>query len=219
MKKLLITGFDPFNGEEINPSWEAVRTLDGHQIGAYQVKVLLLPTTFQRSGELLKEVALNGTPDVIWSVGQAGGRPDITLERVAINGMDAVIPDNDGAQPVDEQVVVNGPAAYWTTLPLKVMKEAIQKAGVPCSVSYTAGTYVCNSTFYKIMHMIQTEPLLHGCRGGFVHIPFIPEQAVRHPGKPSMSLEYIRRALIAGIEAIDEQELNTVSAGILHGES
>ncbi|MCG7410260.1 pyroglutamyl-peptidase I [Paenibacillus sp. ACRRX] len=216
MKRILLTGFEPFQQESINPSWEAVKQLDGQIIGNYEVMARCLPTAFYPAKSQIKSYFHELSPEVVICIGQAGGRPDITLERIAINLIDARIPDNDGESPIDVPVEADSPAAYWTNLPIKAMRSAIQGVGVPCSISYTAGTYVCNSTFYALMHTI--EQFGQNCRGGFIHIPFLPEQAVEHAGKASMSLDDMVRGLRAAIAAVDSEEIVQVSAGTLHHE-
>ncbi|MGZ9584843.1 pyroglutamyl-peptidase I [Paenibacillus marinisediminis] len=218
MKTILVTGFDPFGGESLNPSWEAVRRLEGEYEGDYTVAARLLPTSFARAQHLLKQLLTEIEPDYVICVGQAGGRPDLTLERIAINLMEARIADNDGEAPLDTSIAANGPAAYWTSLPIKAMMAAVREAGVPCSISYTAGTFVCNTIFYALMHQLATSPELSGCKGGFIHIPFLPEQALHHPGKASMSLDQIVLGLKAAIAAAALPERSEIAAGILHGE-
>ncbi|WP_028544848.1 pyroglutamyl-peptidase I [Paenibacillus taiwanensis] len=216
MKRILLTGFEPFQQETINPSWEAVKQLDSQIIGHYEVMARRLPTAFYPAKSQIQTYLQELHPEVVICVGQAGGRPDITLERIAINLIDARIPDNDGVSPIDVPIEADGPAAYWTNLPIKAMRSAIQGAGVPCSISYSAGTYVCNSTFYALMHAI--ESFGQSCRGGFIHIPFLPQQATAHVGKASMSLDDMVRGLHAAIAAVDDEEIVHVSAGTLHHE-
>ncbi|BFH67543.1 MAG: pyroglutamyl-peptidase I [Paenibacillus dendritiformis] len=214
---LLLTGFDPFGGESINPSWEAVRALDGAALGRYRVQAAQLPTSFARAGATLRDAMAACDPAAVICVGQAGGRPDITLERVAINLADARIADNDGNQPTDDEVVPGGPAAYWATLPVKALRRAVLEAGIPCSVSYTAGTFVCNSIFYTLMHELAGRHEKERIPAGFIHIPFLPQQAAAYPGKPSMSLDSIVQALRAVILHADAEEERGASAGTLHG--
>lgn len=195
MVTILVTGFEPFGGEAINPSGEAVRRLDGRLIGDAYVVARILPATFAGSGPALAAAIDEVGPDIVITVGQADGRTALSLERVAINLQDARIPDNDGASPVDEPVVPGGPAAYWTSLPIKAMASALRQEGIPAEVSQTAGTFVCNHLFYSLAHLIATQrPAL---RGGFIHIPLLPEQAARNATKyGSMSLGTI----VAGLE-------------------
>ena len=202
MRKLLITGFDPFGGESVNPAFEAVRLLPD-EIAGFILCKLEIPTEFIRSGVILKEALRAERPDAVLCVGQAGGRTAITPERVAINLMDARIPDNAGYQPVDTPIVPDGPTAYFSTLPVKAIVEQIQSAGLPAAVSNTAGTYVCNSLLYTLLHTAVLE--YPGLRGGFLHVPYAAEQL---PGKPegtfAMPLPDIARALTCAVEAISE---------------
>jgi pyroglutamyl-peptidase len=193
-RRVLITGFEPFGGERVNPALEAVRRLDGRWLEDVGVRVIAgeVPTVFRRSVEVLAQAIERVEPDVVICVGQAGGRSHITPERVAINVDDARIPDNAGQQPVDEPIVQNGPAAYFSTLPIKRIVSALREAGIPATVSNTAGTYVCNHLFYGLMHLLHTRwPRV---RGGFIHIPYLPQQVVDRP-EPSMALETIVEGL------------------------
>ncbi|MCD0420865.1 pyroglutamyl-peptidase I [Rubrivivax sp. JA1024] len=181
---LLLTGFEPFGGEEINPSWEVGAALDGELIGGARVVAQRLPCAFGAALQALDEALARHTPVLVLCLGQAAGRADFSVERVAINVDDARIPDNLGACPVDQPVVAGGPAAYFSTLPVKAMVAALHAAGLPASVSQTAGTYVCNHVFYGLMHRLAARP---GVRGGFMHLPLLPAQAARRPG-PSLPL-------------------------------
>jgi pyroglutamyl-peptidase len=196
VKTVLLTGFEPFNGATINPAWEAVRQLDGWQGDGFQVVARELPCVFGLSTRLLLDAIEECKPDVVIAVGQAGGRPDITLERIAINVDDAPIPDNDGWQPLDATIVSAGPAAYFATLPIKAITSAIRARGLPASVSQTAGTFVCNHLFYGLMHFTHGLPLT----AGFIHVPFLPAQVVEKPGVASMDLAQIVEALRAAVE-------------------
>ena len=189
---ILLTGFDPFGGETINPSWEAVRTLDGEIVGGCTIRAVQLPTVFGRSLTVLRAALKRWKPTIVICVGQAGGRAQLSLERVAINVDDARIPDNAGKQPIDRAIVRGGPAAYFSTLPIKAMRAALADAGLPAEISQTAGTFVCNHVFYGLMHALALTP---DVRGGFVHIPFLPAQAARHAGAPSLAQEDVVRAL------------------------
>lgn len=188
---LLLTGFAPFGGETLNPSWEAVRRLDGERLGDLPVVAAQLPTEFGAALRVLDELLDRHRPTLVVAVGQAGGRAELSLERIAINVDDARIPDNAGCQPIDEPVVAGGPAAYFSTLPIKAMTRVLRDAGIPAAVSQTAGTFVCNHVFYGLQHRLQGS----GVRGGFIHIPYLPAQATAQPGAPSMALE----TLIAGL--------------------
>ncbi|HXS73030.1 MAG TPA: pyroglutamyl-peptidase I [Rhodanobacteraceae bacterium] len=179
---VLLTGFAPFAGEPINPSWQAARALDGATIEGRRVIAVELPTEFDGSLRALRKALRETNPKVAVAVGLAGGRAGISLERVAINVIDARIPDNAGAQPVDQPIVQRGPTAYFSTLPIKAALTALRDAGVEAHISQTAGTYVCNHVFYALMHAARRT----GMRAGFVHVPYLPEQARRHhaPGMP-----------------------------------
>ena len=198
-KKLLITGFDPFGGESVNPAYEAVRLLPDVVAGIKLCK-LEVPTEFVRSGAVLRDALAAERPDAVLCVGQAGGRAAITPERVAINLMDARIPDNAGVQPVDQPVVPGGPAAYFATLPVRRMAEAIEKAGLPAQISNTAGTYVCNCVLYHALHLLKTE----GRKGqaAFIHVSFETAQVEKRPEMPSMPLETMVRALEAALQVL-----------------
>src|SRR5829696_5142291 len=181
--KILVTGFDPFDGQPINPSWEAVRRLPDTVEGVEIIKVQL-PTSFGRS------------------VGEAGGQLAISPERVAINVDDDRIPDNDGNQSIGTQILADRPAAYFSSLPVKEMVTAMKKAGIPAVVSNNAGTYVCNHLMYQVLRMIDHE--FPGKRGGFVHVPYAPQQVVDKPGQPALGIDEMATALAAGLGAIVE---------------
>jgi pyroglutamyl-peptidase len=192
LPRILLTGFDPFGGENINPSWEAVRALHGRRIGGHRVVARLLPTEFAASLRMLKAAVRETAPAILLGVGQAGGRERLSIERVAINLQDARIPDNTGAQPIDLPVIAGAPAAYFSTLPVKAMLAALREHGLPASLSHTAGTYVCNHVAYAMLHLATTR---RGVRAGFMHIPYLPEQAARLRGAPSMALGDMVRGL------------------------
>ena len=195
--KALVTGFDPFGGDKVNPSSLAVKRLE-KQIGSLAVHTAELPTSYALSAGGLRRAIEEVEPDIVLCVGQAGGRTELCLERVAINVQDARIRDNDGRQPIDVPVVAGGPSAHFSTLPIKACVAAMREAGLPAAVSNTAGTFVCNHIFYALMDMVQgRSPAI---RGGFLHIPYVPEQASRLGGAPSMALADIVR----GIEIILE---------------
>lgn len=195
MPKLLITGFDPFGGESINPAWEAVSRLPD-RIGAWEIHRLQIPTVFGKASEVLLAKAEALSPDAIISVGQAGGRKAVTPEMVAVNLRYGSIADNAGVSPQDEPVVSGGPAAYFATLPVRKMAQAMVDAGLPGSVSYSAGAFVCNDTMYAVLHRYHGTPV----RAGFIHVPFLPQQAKE--GVPSMALEEIVKALEICIEQL-----------------
>lgn len=193
--KLLVTAFDAFGGDRVNATEEVLRELPDTIAGA-QIVPLLLPTVFGRAAELAAAEAERICPDAILCLGQAATRNAVTPERVAINVMDARIPDNDGAQPVDEPVVSGGPAAYFSTLPVKAMVEAVRAAGVSAELSNSAGTFVCNSLMYAMLHHTHTRR--PGVPCGFLHIPALRAQ----PGDPGVSKEDAVKAVAASIEAI-----------------
>ena len=204
MKRVLLTAFDPFGGAAINPAWEAVSRVKGEWEG-FLLKKLLVPTVFGEAGDLANRVAAEWEADAVICVGQAGGRYAITPERVAINLEDASIPDNKGNQPVDQPVSPKGEAAYFSTLPVKRIVAEIQAAGIPAALSDSAGTFVCNHLFYRIM---EENALFHPKRlGGFIHVPFLPSQAVKRGNTPSLSLADIVRgleiALAVTVSALD----------------
>lgn len=200
--KILVTGFTPFGGETVNPAWEAVKALP-NRIGIWEVERLEVPTEFLRAGEVLTEAVRRLRPDAVLCVGQAGGRDAVTPERVAINKMDASIPDNAGFQPEEQSVVPDAPAAYFATLPIKTMAAAIRAGGLPAAVSNTAGTYVCNCLMYRLLRLAATT--YPEMRGGFIHVPYALEQLPgKRPGTPALALEEITRALILAIDAIPE---------------
>lgn len=190
---VLVTGFDPFGGSEVNPSWQAVQALHGRVIAGRQVVGAELPTVFGASRMRLAALLEEHRPELVVCTGQAGGRGAISLERVAINVNDARIADNAGAKPIDTPVIDGGPAAYFTSLPIKAMLQALLDAGVNAEVSQTAGTFVCNHIFYGLMHML-AQPQWSGTRGGLVHVPWLPEQ-----GQPSMRVDEIVSGLEVGI--------------------
>ena len=193
--KIIVTGFDPFGGETINPSIECVKALP--EIEGVELIRLELPTVFKESAKRLNEVINDVKPDAVLSVGQAGGRPGITMERIAINVDDARIPDNISQQPIDEEIQLDGEAAYFTTLPIKRIVKAIREAGISAEVSNSAGTFVCNHIMYQALFAATKadKPF----KAGFMHIPFIPEQTT---DKPSLPLEESTKALQIAIETI-----------------
>lgn len=196
MPTVLITGIEPFDGETLNPSWEAARRLDGQTVAGARLAARQLPCVIGKVVGVLRQAIEDVRPDLVICLGQAGGRSDVSVERVAINVVDARIPDNEGRQPIDEPVVEGGPAAYFSTLPIKAIVRDLRAGGVPASVSLTAGTYNCNTIFYGLAHYIATER--PGLRGGFVHVPYLPEMASRHPGQPSLALD----VLVHGVQII-----------------
>ena len=200
--KILLTAFDPFGGASVNPALEAVKLVAGNLPGVEIVK-LEVPTVFGKSIETVTAAIDREKPDAVLCIGQAGGRPDLTPERIAINVDDARIPDNEGKQLLDTPVVSGGPAAYFATLPIKAMVAAIREAGLPASVSNTAGTFVCNHLMYGVLHHLATH--CPRVRGGFMHVPFIPSQVTQRPA-PSMAVTDIARGIEAAISAIAAHE-------------
>lgn len=212
MKRILLTGFEPFNGETINPSWELVRALDGARIEGHDVVAVQLPCVFGEALKTLSAALQQAQPLVAIAVGQAGGSPAFAVERVAINLDDARIPDNAGKQPIDTPVVAGAPAAYFSTLPIKAMVAGLRSQGFPASVSHSAGTFVCNHVFYGLQHLLAGQ----GRRSGFIHVPYLPEQAVHHPGSPSLPLELLVSGLrLATALAVTADEIRE-SGGQLH---
>ena len=213
LPRILLTGFTPFGGEDINPSWEAVRTLDGKHIGGHRVVSRLLPTVFAESRRELASQVDEIDPAILLGVGQAGGRSRFSIERVAINVQDARIADNNGAQPIDEAVVMDGPAAYFSTLPIKAMLKALLAERLPAEVSNSAGTFVCNHVAYLMLHLASNRS---GARAGFIHIPYSPAQAARFPNAPSMSTDDVVRALSIVLEvATTRRDDSRFGAGML----
>ena len=192
--RVLVTGFEPFDRDCINPSWEAALALDGWRCElpgsqAAQVHARRIPCAFGAALQALNEAIDEVQPSLVLAIGQAGGRSEITPERVAINVDDGRICDNAGCQPIDVPVIEGAPAAYFSTLPIKALVREMRSAGIPAAVSNSAGTFVCNHLFFGLMHRIAMRPLPGGLRGGFIHIPLLPEQAARLPGGlPSLSL-------------------------------
>lgn len=200
--KILVTGFDPFDGEAVNPAWEAVRRLPSTLQGA-QIVTAQVPTVFGDAIAKVRNLVELHHPDAIVNVGQAGGRRGITVERVAINIDDARIADNAGNTPIDQPVVNGGPAAYFATVPIKAMVAAIRSVGLPGMVSNTAGTFVCNHLMYGSLFLAEEySAQKHPVRAGFIHVPFLPEQVEQRPEMPSMSLDDIVAGLSAAIGAI-----------------
>lgn len=199
--KVLVTGFDPFGGEGINPAWEAVQRLNSCISGAEIIKVQL-PTVFDKSINELIQVIEKENPDVVLCIGQAGGRYELTVERVAINLNDASIKDSDGNSPSEEPIVIDGPAAYFARLPIKAIVEEIRKAKLPASISNSAGTFVCNHVMYGLLHYINTKR--PNMLGGFIHVPFIPEQVITKRHMPSMALDDIVKGLTIIVKGVVE---------------
>ena len=197
--KILVTGFDPFGGEKVNPALEAVKSLPSEIHGA-EIHWVEIPTVFYQSAEVLETAIVHYQPDVVLCIGQAGGRASLTPERVAINQDDARIPDNQGNQPIDTPIRLDGQAAYFSTLPIKAMVQAIKEEGLPATVSNTAGTFVCNHLMYQALYLADKK--FPHMRSGFMHIPYMTEQVVNKPNTASMNLTDIVRGIEAAIGAI-----------------
>ncbi|MEV0481881.1 pyroglutamyl-peptidase I [Streptomyces sp. NPDC050508] len=204
MTRILLTGFEPFGGEASNSSWEAVTRAAAETPPGTNITVTRLSCAFGTALDELRAAITRAAPDLVLCTGQAGGRPDLTVERVAVNVDDARIPDNSGRQPIDEAVVEAGPAAYFAALPVKACVAAARAVGVPASVSQTAGTFVCNHVFYGLMHLFATE--LPGLRGGFVHVPYTPEQTLgtARPSLPSSLAARGLRAVLTTAASLDD---------------
>lgn len=208
---VLITGFEPFGGESVNPSWMTVKHLSGTRIHGRPITGACLPTAFDVSRQMMSALLEQHRPRIVIAVGQAGGRSAIGLERVAINIDDARIPDNLGAQPIDRAVIEGAPAAYFSTLPIKAMLKQLHAAGLPAEVSNSAGSYVCNHVFYGLMHQCRNYP---GMRAGFVHIPFLREQVLDRKHAPSMAFDDLVRAMAIIVRcAIDNESDIVYGAG------
>jgi pyroglutamyl-peptidase len=212
MKTVFLTGFEPFGGEKINPSAEIARLLHGTVVHGHEIRGALLPCVFGAAITELQQQLRATRPALVICLGQAGGRTDITPERVAINVDDARIPDNAGGQPLDRPIRPKGPAAYWSTLPIKAIVAALQQRGLPASVSQTAGTFVCNHVFYGLMHALRGQGKI---RGGFIHVPFLPEQA--QDGQASLPLETMVAAVTVAIEtALTTRRDSVLTGGATH---
>ena len=197
--KILVTGFDPFGGETVNPALEAVKSLPSEIHGA-EVHWVAIPTVFYKAAEVLETAIVRYQPDAVLCIGQAGGRAGLTPERVAINQDDARIPDNQGNQPIDTPIRQDGQAAYFSTLPIKAMVQAIKEEGLPATVSNTAGTFVCNHLMYQALYLADKK--FPHMKSGFMHIPYMTEQVVNKPNTASMNLTDIVRGIEAAIGAI-----------------
>lgn len=208
--KILLTAFDPFGGEKINPALEAVKLVKAEDLKAELIK-LEVPTVFHKSIKTVQEAMRKYKPDAVLCVGQAGGRFQLTPERVAINLDDARIPDNEGQQPVDEPIFADGADAYFASLPIKAMVKSIKAADLPAAVSNTAGTFVCNHLMYGVLYTIAKE--FPQCRGGFIHVPFIPAQVVDKANTPCLSLNDIARGVTAALQAIITHEHDVKISG------
>ncbi|HEV7491166.1 MAG TPA: pyroglutamyl-peptidase I [Rhodanobacteraceae bacterium] len=195
---VLLTGFEPFGGEGINPSRELVRRLDGEIVNGHRVVTAVLPVAFSSTLPILEVLLETHRPALALATGQAGGCSALSIERVAANLIDARIPDADGRQPIDEPVIEGAPSAYFSTLPVKAMLARLRALGIPAALSQSAGLYVCNQVFFGLAHLVAAHH--PGMRAGFMHVPWLPEQAARHHGQPSMALETMIEGLRAALE-------------------
>ncbi|HVJ66936.1 MAG TPA: pyroglutamyl-peptidase I [Caulifigura sp.] len=210
-RTVLVTGFEPFGGESENPSQSIARELAGRTIADRLVASEILPCVYGESIKALKAAIRRHRPELVICLGQAGGRAGLTIERVALNLDDAPIPDNAGQRPIDQPISRTGPAASWSTLPVKAVARAIAMAGIEASVSHTAGTFVCNHVFYGLMQTLKRRP---GIRGGFIHVPFLPEQSERQGrNAPFMLLSQ----MVRGVEMAIETALATPADGSMTG--
>lgn len=202
--KILLTGFDPFGGDKVNPAYEAVKLLPKNIAGA-DIVTIEIPTVYQKSGEAVEKGIRQYQPDVVICIGQAGGRSGITVEMVAVNIANFRIADNEGNQPLNQSILEDGENAYFATVPVKAMVENIKKHGIPARISYTAGTFVCNDVMYELLYMISKKyPKI---KGGFIHVPFAPEQVLERPdGTASMPVETAAKALEYAVEAVVREE-------------
>ena len=195
---VLVTGFEPFGGETTNPSWEICERLPA-EIGGMRVETCRVPCEFRHAIEVVADAIQRHEPALVVSIGQAGGRSRIGVERVAINLDDARIADNAGVQPIDEPIAAGGPPAYFATLPVKAMAQAIRSVGVPAEVSNTAGTYVCNHVMYGVLHFLAASGL--AARAGFIHVPYEEGQVLDKPNTAAMSIESMVKGIAAAIDA------------------
>lgn len=211
--KILVTGFDPFEGNQVNPSWEAVKQLPDH-IGQHDITKLEVPTVFHKVMNVIQQALDSEQYDAVVAVGQAGGRAEITPERIGINIDDARIADNDGQQPIDIPIQPKGALAYFSNLPVKRMTENIKQQGIPAKLSNSAGTFVCNHILYQLGYLNATR--FPNLLFGFIHVPYIPEQVESTSQSPSLSLDTIVKGLIAAIEAIDRNDDIKIALGETH---
>jgi pyroglutamyl-peptidase len=212
---VLITGFTSLGGETINPSWQAIQKLDENIMLKHRICALQLSCEFNTAMVQLRQAIESHNPAVVLCIGQAGGRSEISIERVAINVDDAPIKDNAGVQPIDRPIEENGPDAYFTNLPIKRMLNALHNSHIPAAISNTAGTYVCNHVMYGLMHYINDH--CAKMKGGLIHIPYLPSQAVHHQSAPSMSEETVINALKVMIaQALSNSNDIEIATGTTH---
>ena len=212
--KILVTGFDPFGGEKVNPAFAAVKMLPDKIAGAEIIK-MEIPTVFSKSWRAVEDGIRKYDPDVVVNVGQAGGRAHVTIEQVGINLADARIPDNDGEQPLNQPLQPDGDTAYFATIPVRAMVQNVRSHGLPCSISYTAGTYVCNCVMYNVLYLAAKK--YHGLKAGFIHVPYAMEQLIgKDASTPGMSLRDIAASLEYALETIasgGEEAMGPVHGG------
>lgn len=213
--KILVTGFDPFDREKINPAYEAVKLLPAKICDADIIK-LEIPTVFAKCADIVEKAIEQHNPDIVICVGQAGGRSCISVEKVAINFAEARIADNEGNQPLDKAIVPDGPAAYFSTLPVKAMVENVRRYGIPSHLSFSAGTFVCNDVMYRLLHLAATK--YHHIKGGFIHVPYTLEQAASKPdGTAGWDEKTIAKGLEYAIEAVvQNMSSNGAALGATH---
>jgi pyroglutamyl-peptidase len=208
---VLLFAFEPFDGAAVNPSMEITRALDGVTIAGQNIVTCALPVAFDAVGPLIDAALATHRPELAIAIGQAGGRAELSLERVAINLIDARIADNAGAQPLDVPVMAGAPPAYFTTLPVKAMRQALQARGIPAQLSLTAGSFVCNQVFFLLMHRLAASGA--SARAGFVHVPYLPLQVVALPGTPSMALDEMIEGLRVAIDCALRTPIDVVMVG------
>lgn len=216
MTRVLLTAFEPFGGEQVNPSQLAVQRLAALDVTGVELRSAFLPVVYYTAAQVLRAAVEEHQPDIVICVGQAGGRFGITPEKVAINRNDTVMPDNAQQAPVDEEIVPDGPVGYFTGLPVAAIVQALHAVNIPAQVSWTAGAYVCNHVFYALMHLIDTEHL--DVIGGFVHVPYVHEQVTRRTdAQPSLSLDTIIEALrITVITTVNSREHSGAARAVTH---
>lgn len=200
MKKIIITGFEPFDNEVINPSAEVAMSFAGKLINGYEILYFQLPCIFDASIRALDLMIKQHQPDMVLCLGQMAGRVDISLERIAVNLNDARIPDNQGNQPIDTPVLTDAPVAYFSNFPIKKILERLRAQSIPCSISQSAGTFVCNHVFFGLMHLIHDSD--KKIMGGFIHLPYLPAQVINKPGQPSMDIGLMKTAIAITLDVI-----------------
>lgn len=210
-KTVLVTGFERFGGEAVNPSEEIVRSIEGEMLAGYRIVGAVLPVVFAEAPQMLAELIERHRPTLVIALGQAGGRAELTVERIAINLIDARIPDNADLQPIDIEVIAHAPPAYYSNLPIKAIVARLTERGIPAAISLSAGSFVCNQIFYWIAHLLATD--YPETRGGFIHVPWLPEQNLRHPGEPSLPLQCMIDGVLAAIDCALHTEVDLRIAG------